>query len=76
MSRSSEGSTWSSGPVKNSYSTLGSSSGSSSMVMSSRPDPWSNSSSREIETSVWQQRPPQPPTDKYVIYTFYIFIVF
>lgn len=37
------------------------------MVMNTRPDPWSNSSSsREIETAVWQ-RPPQPPTDKYVI---------
>lgn len=67
ISRNSESNTWSSGPIKSSYNSLGSSSGSSSMVMNTRPDPWSNSSSsREIETAVWQ-RPPQPPTDKYVI---------
>lgn len=64
-SRNSENNTWSA-PVKSSYSSLGSNSGSSSMVMNTRPDPWSNSSSREIETNVWQQRPPQPPADKYV----------
>lgn len=61
-SRNSESNTWSSAPVKN-YNSLGSNSGSSSMVMNTRPDPWSNSSSREIETNVWQ-RPPQPPADK------------
>lgn len=67
LSRNSESNTWSSGPIKSSYNSLGSSSGSSSMVMNTRPDPWTNSSSsREIETTVWQ-RPPQPPTDKYVI---------
>jgi hypothetical protein len=63
MSRNSENNTWSSAPVKSSYSSLGSNSGSSSMVMNTRPDPWSNSSSsREIDTNVWQ-RPPQPPAD-------------
>lgn len=69
MSRSSESSTWSSAPVKSSYNThaLGSNSASNSMVMNSRPDPWSNStSSREIETNVWQR--PQPPPEKYVIH--------
>lgn len=67
MSRNSESNTWSSTPVKSSYSSLGSNSGSSGLVMSSRPDPWTNSNSnREIETAVWQ-RPPQPPADKYVI---------
>lgn len=68
MSRNNESNTWSSAPLKNSYGSLGSNSGSNnSMVMSTRPDPWSNSSnSREIETTVWQ-RPPQPPTDKYEI---------
>jgi hypothetical protein len=64
-SRNSESNSWSSAAVKNSYNSLGSNSGSSSMVLNTRPDPWSNSSSREIETNVWQ-RPPQPPSDKYV----------
>lgn len=64
MSRNSDSSTWSSNQVKGSYSSLGSNSGSNSMVMSSRPDPWSNSSSsREMEPSVWS-RPPQPPAEK------------
>ncbi|KAL4090457.1 hypothetical protein QTP88_025288 [Uroleucon formosanum] len=63
MSRNSESNTWPSAPVKNSYGTLSSSSGTNNMVMSSRPDPWSNSNnSREIETTVWQ-RPPQPPPE-------------
>ncbi|KAF0719415.1 scaffold attachment factor B1-like isoform X1, partial [Aphis craccivora] len=63
MSRNSESNTWSSAPVKSSYGTLSSSSGTSNMVISSRPDPWSNSNnSREIETTVWQ-RPPQPPPE-------------
>lgn len=67
ISRNSESNTWSSGPIKSSYNSLGSSSGSNSMVMNTRPDPWSNSSSsRDIETAVWQ-RPLQTPTDKYVI---------
>lgn len=66
MSRNSDSNTWSSTGVKSSYSSLGSNSGSNNMVMSSRPDPWSNSSSsREMETTVWS-RPPQPPADKYV----------
>ncbi|KAL4090456.1 hypothetical protein QTP88_025288 [Uroleucon formosanum] len=65
MSRNSESNTWPSAPVKNSYGTLSSSSGTNNMVMSSRPDPWSNSNnSREIETTVWQ-RPPQPPPEKW-----------
>ncbi|XP_016664093.1 scaffold attachment factor B2 isoform X2 [Acyrthosiphon pisum] len=65
MSRSSESNTWPSAPVKSSYGTISSSSGTNNMVMSSRPDPWSNSNnSREIETAVWQ-RPPQPPPDKW-----------
>jgi hypothetical protein len=69
MSRNSESNTWSSAPVKSSYGSLGSSSGTNNMVMSSRPDPWSNSNnSREIETTVWQ-RPPQPPPEKYVVYS-------
>jgi len=68
MSRSSESNTWPSAPVKSSYGTLSSSSGTNNMVMSSRPDPWSNSNnSREIETTVWQ-RPPQPPPEKYVVH--------
>lgn len=68
MSRNSESNTWSSAPVKSSYGTLSSNSGTNNMVLSSRPDPWSNSNnSREIETTVWQ-RPPQPPSEKYVIY--------
>ncbi|MBW0585096.1 hypothetical protein O181_124811, partial [Austropuccinia psidii MF-1] len=63
MSRNSESNTWSSAPVKSSYGTLSSSSGTNNMVISSRPDPWSNSNnSREIETTVWQ-RPPQPPLE-------------
>ncbi|XP_050058861.1 scaffold attachment factor B1-like isoform X3 [Aphis gossypii] len=63
MSRNSESNTWSSAPVKSSYGTLSSSSGTNNMVISSRPDPWSNSNnSREIETTVWQ-RPPQPPPE-------------
>lgn len=61
MSRNSESNTWQSASVKGSYSSLGSNSGSSNMIISSRPDPWT--SSRDIETTVWQ-RPPQPPTDK------------
>ncbi|XP_050523947.1 scaffold attachment factor B2-like isoform X2 [Daktulosphaira vitifoliae] len=64
MSRTSENSTWSSAPIKGSFSSIGSSSGTSSMPMSTRPDPWSSSSNREMEASVWQ-RPPQPPTDKW-----------
>lgn len=71
MSRNSESNTWQSAPVKGSYSSLGSNSGSSNMIMSSRPDPWTSSSGREIETTVWQ-RPPQPPTDKYVIELRYV----
>ncbi|KAL5235617.1 hypothetical protein ACI65C_003027 [Semiaphis heraclei] len=65
MSRNSESNTWSSAPVKSSYGTLSSNSGTNNMVLSSRPDPWSNSNnSREIETTVWQ-RPPQPPSEKW-----------
>lgn len=75
MSRNSENNAWPSAPVKSSYSSLGSNSGSSSMMMSTRPDPWNtSSSSREIETTVWQ-RPPQPPTDKYVIIVFLSILV-
>jgi len=66
MSRNSESNTWTSAPVKSSYSSLNSNSGSSSMVMNTRPDPWTSGNGRDIETTVWQ-RPPQPPTDKYVI---------
>lgn len=74
MSRNSESNTWSSAPLKNSYTSLGSNSGSSSMVMGTRPDPWSSTSnSRDIETAVWQ-RPPQPPTDKYEIKFLIMFI--
>ncbi|XP_050058864.1 uncharacterized protein LOC126550781 [Aphis gossypii] len=63
VSLSSESNTWSSAPVKSSYGTLSSSSGTNNMVISSRPDPWSNSNnSREIETTVWQ-RPRQPPLE-------------
>lgn len=64
-SRNSDSNTWSSAPVKSSYNSLGSNSVSSNMVMNTRPDPWSNSSNREIEPNVWQ-RPPQTPNDKYV----------
>jgi len=68
MSRNSESNAWSSTPVKSSYGTLSSSSGTNNMVINSRPDPWSNSNnSREIETTVWQ-RPPQPPPEKYIIH--------
>lgn len=74
MSRNSDSSAWSSAPVKSSYNSLSSNSGSSNIVMNTRPDPWSNSNSnREIETAVWQ-RPPQPPTDKYAKEQFSIFI--
>lgn len=67
MSRNSQSANWSSAPVKSSYGSLGSSSGSSSMVMGNRLDPWSNTSgSREIDTTVWQRPLPQPPSDKYV----------
>ncbi|XP_050424440.1 SAFB-like transcription modulator isoform X1 [Adelges cooleyi] len=62
MSRSSDNSTWPTPPIKGSFSSLGSSSGSSSMTIGTRPDPWSTSSNREMETAVWQ-RPPQPPSD-------------
>lgn len=67
MSRNNESNSWSPAPVKGSYGSIGSSSGSSSMVMNTRPEVWSSSSSRDIDTTVWQQRPPQPPTDKYEI---------
>lgn len=68
MSRNSQSTNWSSAPVKSSYGSLGSNSGSSNIVISSRLDPWSNTSgSREIETNVWQRPLTQPPADKYVI---------
>ncbi|VVC31630.1 SAP domain,RNA recognition motif domain [Cinara cedri] len=66
LSRNSQSTNWTSAPVKSSYGSLGSSSGSSSMVMSNRLDPWSNTSgSREIETNVWQRPLPPAPTDKW-----------
>jgi len=65
MSRNSESSSWSSTGVKNSYGTVGSSSGTNNMVMSSRPDPWSHNTFRDMESSIWQ-RPSQQLPEKYV----------
>jgi len=65
MSRNSESNSWSSAAVKNSYGTVGSSSGTNNMVMSSRPDPWSHNNFRDMESSIWQ-RPSQPLPEKYV----------
>lgn len=77
MSRNNESNSWSTPPVKGSYNSIGSSSGSSSMVLNTRPEVWStSSSSRDIETAVWQQRPPQPSTEKYKIKFIIILISF
>ncbi|XP_003248894.3 uncharacterized protein LOC100575122 [Acyrthosiphon pisum] len=64
MSRNSESNSWSSAAVKNSYGTVGSSSGTNTMEMSSRPDPWSHNTFRDVESSIWQ-RPSQPLPEKW-----------
>ncbi|XP_015366650.1 PREDICTED: scaffold attachment factor B2-like isoform X2 [Diuraphis noxia] len=63
LSRNTEDNSWSSTAVKNSYGTVGSSSG-TNMVISLRPDPWSHNTFRDMETSIWQ-RPSQPLPEKW-----------
>jgi len=64
LSRNSESNSWSSAAVKNSYGTGGSSSVTNNMVISSRPDPWSHNTFRDMESSIWQH-PSQPLPEKY-----------
>lgn len=76
ISRNSESNTWPSVQsvhVKGTYGTLGASSGTNSMVVNMRPNPWGHSNFREMDPNVWQ-RTTQPPPEKYVFncYTIYV----
>ncbi|XP_027851006.2 scaffold attachment factor B1-like isoform X2 [Aphis gossypii] len=67
ISRNSESNTWPSVQsihVKGTYGTLGASSGTNSMVVNMRPNPWGHSNFREMDPNVWQ-RTTQPPPEKW-----------
>jgi len=76
MSRNSESNTWPSVQsvyVKGTYGTLGASSGTNSMVVNMRQNPWGHTNFREMDPNVWQ-RTTQPLPEKYVFrrYTIHV----